>query len=52
VSDAIGTATTPTAAHQARIQALSADCLAALAEALLDFQTTADLEAWLGAHGA
>ena len=40
------------AANQARVQALSADSLGALAEALLDFQTTADLDAWLGAHGA
>jgi predicted transposase YdaD len=43
---------TLTAAQQARIQALSADAIGALAEALLDFRAPADLETWLGAHGA
>ena len=43
---------TLTAAQQARIQALPADTLGALAEALLDFQTPADLESWLHTHGA
>jgi predicted transposase/invertase (TIGR01784 family) len=42
---------TLTAAQQTRIQALSPDALCTLAEALLDFQTSADLEAWLQNHG-
>ena len=38
-------------AQQARIRELPRHQLEALAEALLDFQGTADLEAWLAAHG-
>ncbi|MEA3644063.1 MAG: DUF4351 domain-containing protein, partial [Lamprobacter sp.] len=37
-------------AQQARIQALSADQLEELIEALLDFSAIADLETWLAAH--
>ena len=40
-----------TATQEARIRALSLPRLEMLAEALLDFQGVADLEAWLAAHG-
>jgi hypothetical protein len=39
------------AAQQAQIQALPLAQLEALAEALLDFQGTADLAAWLRGEG-
>jgi hypothetical protein len=41
----------PPAAQQAQIQALPLAQLEALAEALLDFQGTADLAAWLRGEG-
>ncbi len=40
-----------TALQEARIRELPLPELEALAEALLDFQGAADLEAWLAAHG-
>lgn len=43
---------TLTPVHQARILALPADTLATFAEALLDFQTPADLDGWLQSQGA
>ena len=39
-----------TAAHAARIEGLALTEAEALAEALLDFQTTGDLAAWLAQH--
>jgi hypothetical protein len=43
---------TLTPAQQARIQALPADALGTVAEALLNFQTPAGQESWLQNHGA